>query len=192
MERRRLNEVELGNVYLALAAAHRTMAANYGLLADHLKAPVVSEDEVPTGQHEVPWLVLARRELGQREIRGEEDNPRITEYLSRTNLPEKFHRDETAWCGAFVTWCCKEAGVLYSSQATARSWLSVGEKCTVRKGAICVLWRNSPNSWEGHVGFVVDWKPDRVLLLGGNQGNAVTEKWYPTSRVLGYRWPVRA
>jgi hypothetical protein len=35
----------------------------------------------------------------------------------------------------------------------------------------------------------VDWDDDRVRLLGGNQGDAVSAAWFPMSRVLGYRIP---
>lgn len=187
--RRRLNDVELGNVFLALSASLRALAGHFGRLADHYKAPP-SDDDAPTGEHEVPWLALARRELGQREVPGPESNPRIQEYLRAVPLADARVVDETPWCSAFVNWCCREAGVLRSNSAAARSWLKVGEECDERKGAIAVLWRGSRHGWQGHVGFVVGWDATRVLLLGGNQGNAVSEKWYPKSRVLDYRWPV--
>jgi hypothetical protein len=39
------------------------------------------------------------------------------------------------------------------------------------------------------VGFLEDWDDGRVKLLGGNQGDAVSEAWFPMERVLGYRVP---
>jgi len=50
-----------------------------------------------------------------------------------------------------------------------------------------VVLARGPNS--GHVGFLEDWDDDRVKLLGGNQGNAVSYVWFPMSRILGYRVP---
>ena len=53
-------------------------------------------------------------------------------------------------------------------------------------GVVVILARG-PSS--GHVGFLEDWDDDRVKLLGGNQGNAVTKAWFPMSRVIGWRIP---
>jgi hypothetical protein len=43
----------------------------------------------------------------------------------------------------------------------------------------------------GHVGFVVgeDMARHALLLLGGNQGNAVSVAAFDRNRVVGYRWP---
>jgi lysozyme family protein len=41
----------------------------------------------------------------------------------------------------------------------------------------------------GHVGFVVGSQQDKILLLGGNQRNAVTIEAFDTARLLGLRWP---
>ena len=53
-------------------------------------------------------------------------------------------------------------------------------------GSIVVFERGS----GGHIGFVVgrDYN-DNLLVLGGNQSNAVNVRSFPRSRVLGYRWP---
>jgi hypothetical protein len=56
---------------------------------------------------------------------------------------------------------------------------------------VAVLQRGADSS-QGHVAFWIGAKGDRVLLLGGNQGNAVSVAAYPVFRVLGYRWPVDA
>lgn len=74
--------------------------------------------------------------------------------------------------------------------AWARSYLNYGEKITKPKyGAVVVFSRGTSS---GHVAFYLDETKDSVLVLGGNQGNAVTKAWYPKSRLLGYRWPVVA
>jgi len=52
-----------------------------------------------------------------------------------------------------------------------------------------VLWRDDPASWKGHVGFWLREEGDRVVLLGGNQLEAVREHHYPLDSVLAYRWP---
>ena len=97
--------------------------------------------------------------------------------------------DETAWCSAFVNRILQLAGVKGTNSAWARSWLDWGREPTddeFGEGVIVVLERG-PSS--GHVGFLEDWQEDRVQILGGNQGDAVSEAWFPMSRVLGYRVP---
>lgn len=44
----------------------------------------------------------------------------------------------------------------------------------------------------GHVGFLVGETDGDVLLLGGNQSDAVTVAAFPKSRLLGLRWPQEA
>ena len=138
---------------------------------------------------EPPWLPIARRELGTAEVPGDLDNPRILEYL-RTVLPgtSSLH-DETSWCSAYVNWCMIEANLAGTANAAAKSWLrwGVGLGCPVY-GCVTVLWRDSRKSWKGHVGFLTGIDPKLgVQLLAGNQGNTVSEKWFPQDRVLAYR-----
>ena len=52
-------------------------------------------------------------------------------------------------------------------------------------GSIAVLVRNG----GGHVAIVTGVSADgkHARLLGGNQGDAVCESWFPTERVIAYR-----
>lgn len=142
---------------------------------------------------EYPWMAIARSKLGEHEIPGPEANEFIIECLESTTIgaPES-QSDETAWCSAFVNRIMELAGIEGTNSAWARSWLDWGREPTdeeFREGVIVILERGT-NS--GHVGFLEDWegmKNGRVKLLGGNQGNAVSEAWFPMSRVLGYRVP---
>jgi len=139
---------------------------------------------------EYTWLEIAKNEVGVEEVPGPGDNPRIVEYLESTNLGEPDNQnDETPWCSAFVNWCVRQAGLEGTNSAWARSWLEWGKEQELGDswvGCICVLERG-PTS--GHVGLLVSYDDDRVKLLGGNQGNAVSYAWFPMERVLGYRVP---
>ena len=43
---------------------------------------------------------------------------------------------------------------------------------------------------KGHVGFVVGRdQHGNLMVIGGNQGDAVTVKPFSTDRVLSYHWP---
>lgn len=135
------------------------------------------------------WLITAKKEIGVREIPGKENNPRIVEYHQETSL--KADDDETSWCAAFVNWCLKQSGYQGTNKASAKSFLSLHAKLDrPYHGCIVVLWRNSPDSWTGHVGFYVGGDKENVFLLGGNQSNKVCIQAYDKDRVLGYFWPV--
>jgi uncharacterized protein (TIGR02594 family) len=136
-----------------------------------------------------PWMDIARAEMGVRERPGKAHNERILEYHSCTALHAQ--DDETAWCSAFVNWVLRQCGIEGSKEANARSWLTWqgGERCEAKPGAIAVLWRGKPMSWQGHVGFIDKVENDTLWLLGGNQGDRVSIAAYPKSRLLGCRWP---
>ena len=133
---------------------------------------------------------VAFGEYGVSELHGSEHTERILEYHSTTGLDA--HDDETSWCASFVGWTMLKAGLASTGKANARSYLDWGALSAPQRGAVCVLWRGSPDSWMGHVGFVteLDWDGMRVQLLGGNQRDSVSTQWYPMARVLGYRWPL--
>lgn len=143
-----------------------------------------------SGTEYPPWVEIALRERGTRELPGERSNPRIIEYFSYTRLGGTTITDSTAWCSAFVNFCVEKAGDRPTHRANARSWEDWGEKLREpRVGAIAVLWRGTPESHAGHVGFLIQELPNTVVLLGGNQDNMVGYKEYGKGRVLSYRWP---
>lgn len=130
----------------------------------------------------------ALSEYGVREIIGEKDNPQIIKYFDELGYDGTKLGDETAWCSAFVNWVAKTANYPYSGKLTARSWLSIGTSVsTPKQGDIVVLWRESPNSWKGHVGFFIKQTKRFVYLLGGNQRNKVCIMAYPKNRILDYK-----
>ncbi|MDQ5942103.1 MAG: hypothetical protein QG572_916, partial [Pseudomonadota bacterium] len=96
--------------------------------------------------------------------------------------------DEVPWCAAFVGACLKDAGLPNTGSLLARSYLDYGTKIEdPRVGCIAVFRRGAPPS--GHVAFVTGWGAGHVRVIGGNQGDAVSEANYRESDVLGYRWP---
>lgn len=138
---------------------------------------------------EAKWLTVAKAEIGQQEIAGSQHNPRILEYHAETTLNAK--DDETAWCASFVGWCLRQAGLVGTRLAAARSYLTWGDALADPvPGAIAVLWRGSRDGWQGHVGFYVGEDPaGQMLLLGGNQANKVSVAPYSHDRLLNFRWP---
>lgn len=135
------------------------------------------------------WLEIARGEIGQCELDGDDHNARIVAYHATTTL--KATDDETPWCSSFVNWVMHECDLPGTDSALARSWLKWGKVIDEPKvGAIVVMRRGASES-TGHVGFVVGWNDadDTIDVLGGNQGNAVSVRTFKASSVLGYRVP---
>lgn len=134
-------------------------------------------------------LKIAFGELGTEEIVGVKHNPEVLKYAKETKIPN-INTDEVAWCSTFVNWVAWKAGLQYSGKANARSWLNVGTKVTEPEpGDVVVFWRESPQSWKGHVGIFLGFSGDkkRVYCLGGNQGNRVSVSAYRVNTVLSYQ-----
>jgi uncharacterized protein (TIGR02594 family) len=132
-----------------------------------------------------PWLLTAFGEVGTHETIGPAATPRIVEYAATTSLAAV--SDEVPWCSSFVNWCVREAGLLGTDSASARSWLGWGKPTAARLGAIAVFSRGAPPT--GHVAFFLYAVGPFVIVLGGNQGNAVSVTAMSEDRLLGLRWP---
>ena len=138
------------------------------------------------------WYEIATKELGQREVKGDADNPRIIEYHKATTL--RASHDEVPWCSSFVNWCFKEAGYTGTKSAAAASWLAWGTHIpSPVKGCVVVITRPDLRKAGGighHVAFYdgyVDGK--HIRILGGNQSDAVTRQVVTVSRVSAYLMP---
>ncbi|HZT48538.1 MAG TPA: TIGR02594 family protein [Hyphomicrobiaceae bacterium] len=137
------------------------------------------------------WLELAWADLGVAEAPGADNNSKVLRYYADAGHPE-VRADEVAWCAAFVGACLERAGVGGTRSLMARSYLAWGEPLSEpRAGAIAVLSRGSDPSL-GHVGFLVGLTPSQAVLLGGNQGDAVSVAAFPRAHLLGLRWPATA
>lgn len=134
------------------------------------------------------WLDEAWRENGVREVPGAASNPRILQFFAEVGHPD-VARDEVAWCAAFLGACLERAGYASTRSLLARSYLDWGSPIEApRIGAIAVLSRGD-DPGQGHVGFVVGVNARSVMLLGGNQTDAVNVQSFDIGRLLGLRWP---
>lgn len=138
------------------------------------------------------WFLEAMDELGQKEVAGKNNNPRIVEYQKATGLAAS--DDETPWCGSFIAWVMLQSGIPYDKKnaAWAKSWLTFGHALkSPITGAIAVMQRGTDAS-TGHVTLFKEWAdPGHTTFkaLGGNQGNSVDIATFKTANVLGWRWP---
>lgn len=181
----------------ALSAAIIAFKVSKGLVARDYVGPI-TEGELrkapslkaapPAVTGEPVWLRRARQEIGVSEIAGKKHSARVLSYWERSKLP--FTDDETPWCAGFVGAMLEDCGIKSTRSGMARSYEKWGQPCSAVLGAIVVFWRGSKSSGSGHVGFVTGKdQHGNLMVLGGNQGDAVNIKPFPTDRVVGYRWP---
>lgn len=132
------------------------------------------------------WVRIARKYEGLREIKGALHEPVIVGWLKK--LGSWWRDDEQPWCGTFAAAVVSEAGMKPpAAWYRAKAWLSWGKALSgPTVGAVVVFERQG----GGHVGFIVgiDDKGN-LMVIGGNQGDAVRISPFARSRVLGYRWP---
>lgn len=132
------------------------------------------------------WIDEAKKHIGLREVVGTGNNHAIVQFwkdIKRGGIKD----DSTPWCAAFVGAMLERVGIRSSRFESAKSYLAWGVLLTAPvPGCIVVFAREG----GGHVGFVVGQdKAGNLLVLGGNQGDAVNVKAFPLARVSGYRWP---
>lgn len=132
------------------------------------------------------WIPIAQRFVGLSEIRGPEHNPEIIQFwkdIKRGGIKT----DEVPWCAAFVGACLERGGIQSTHFESALSYIEWGVALHEPVyGCIVVFTR----SGGGHVGFVVGWdERGRLMVLGGNQGDAVNVAPFDPLRAAGYRWP---
>jgi uncharacterized protein (TIGR02594 family) len=139
---------------------------------------------------------IAQRFVGVSEVPGSEHNPQI---LAMLRLDAKWPEgDEVAWCSAFVNYVAWILRLPRSKSLRARSWLRVGRPLELELARadfdVVILKRGGgpqPPATvieaPGHVGFFAGLEGDRILVLGGNQGNEVSIDGYPRDRLLGVR-----
>jgi len=143
-------------------------------------------------------LSIALAEIGQAEIPGPGNNPRIAEYLKSVGLPG---RDSIPHCAAFANWVVEGGdisdiyGTIGTGSGLARSFLTWGYE--IKRpilGCIVVIRRGVPDltkpylKRKGHVGFYLDHSRGFIRILGANQGDRVGVNAYASARLLSYRW----
>ncbi len=132
------------------------------------------------------WIDEAKKHLGLKEIKGDVDNQEIVKFwadIKNSGIKD----DEVPWCAAFVGACLERSGLKSTRSGGSKSYLTWGDKLDEPIfGCIVVFSRDG----GGHVGFVVGKdQSGHIMVLGGNQSDAVNIKPFKTERVVGYRYP---
>lgn len=135
------------------------------------------------------YIEEAEKLLGTKEIQGKLANEKIKDLYADAGSPE-VQSDEVPWCAAFIGACLVRANKPSTGTLLARDYLKYGKSLGKKPKlySIGVMSRGN-SSWEGHVGFVVDFNDTYVWLLGGNQANSVNVTKYARSKFLGFVIP---
>jgi len=132
---------------------------------------------------------IAQAYLGMNENNAEQVKV-LSSFISR-NAGLNINPATTAWCAAFVDAVLGAGGSKGTGKLNARSYLAWGVPVdTPAVGDVVVLQRGSggENDWRGHVGFYMGTNADGTIrVLGGNQGDSVSEDDFDANKVLGFR-----
>lgn len=103
------------------------------------------------------------------------------------------HDSVVPWCAIFVNAALEASGVKGSRSGMARSYERSADFVKLKGpalGAVVTKWRTSPKSGLGHVGFYAGHDTrGRVVLVGGNQSDAVSKASFDPGQITGYWWP---
>ena len=129
-------------------------------------------------------LSLAAKQIGMNE---NTQRDALKDYLATggANLDPA----TTAWCAAFVNSTLQQTGGQGTGSNMARSFLDWGQSVDQpQPGDVAVFSRGDQNGPYGHVGFFQGYDENgNILVLGGNQGDAVSVSPYSPDRLLGFR-----
>lgn len=126
----------------------------------------------------LPKMVTeAMKYLGTKEIPGKQSNPVIMNMAKELGISNIYTNDDTPWCALFMSYICKKSGkpipfsgYHYLRAASFSKWGKAVGKDDAQLGDILVFTRQG----GGHVGLYIAETEKTFVVLGGNQGNAVS------------------
>jgi uncharacterized protein (TIGR02594 family) len=118
-----------------------------------------------------PWIKAGLAKVGEREVPGPKENKWIAGLWLHLGI-SWLKGELNPWCGAFVAYCLKTAGLPYPKAFyRAASYATFGTPCKPMVGCIGVKTRKGGN----HVFFIIGETKDRAYykVLHGNAGDSV-------------------
>lgn len=144
-----------------------------------------------------PWLTVMRGLIGTVEVPGPKSNPAIlhwAEVVSKHDpklewVKDFYKDDQIPWCALTVSFALVTVGLScpVPNPLSALKYATYGIKAGAPvPGSIGVFSR----SGGGHVGVVEAISDDdRLLILGGNQGDKVCRELISKDHLVDLRWP---
>lgn len=140
------------------------------------------------------WVEEAIKDIGIHEIKGPKVNDKLLTDLDWADgkldgkTIQGIKDDDVPWCSSWLCAKCEKVGIQSPRSAWAQSWGTWGQKLASPAVGCIVVFRWSPSA--GHVGIVMGKSASgSLMVLGGNQADAVNVKAFGTGQVLAYRWP---
>lgn len=163
-------------------AIDKAMAGNVGAIV----SPVTAEVERPL------WLQAGMALIGVKETIGVKDNSLIIDWAKDEggSIAKTYTHDSIPWCALFANHLLTKSGLKGTESLWALDfagqWPSV-KLIGPAVGAFAPMLRDG----GGHIGVVVGQdQRGNVMLLGGNQSDAVNIKPFAKSRLnKGFWWP---
>lgn len=101
----------------------------------------------------------------------------------------------TPWCAYWVGSKLERAKIPSTKSGMARSYLRWGETVwkkgdrwdpsRLRPGDLAIFWRGRSNDGvTGHIGFILHWDDDTLVILGGNQGDKVSIQDFALTKLI--------
>ena len=133
-------------------------------------------------------LVQALKLVGTKEIVGVKNSETIMGWAKELGIEKIYTNDEIAWCGLFVAYVCKKAGLELPFSAKDSLWaLNWNKFGTAQKTAMLGDVLTFKRNGGGHVGIYVGEDATCYHVLGGNQSNMVCITRIEKSRCAGIR-----
>ncbi|WP_246032713.1 CHAP domain-containing protein [Sphingobacterium yanglingense] len=139
----------------------------------------------PSGMEDRDNIIkIASAELGVREATGNNDGPRVEEYLRYTNLGKGYE-----WCAAFVSWCYGQAGLSAPrnpwSPALFPKARSYKETDRVQSADLFGIYSARLKRIH-HVGLVKERQGQYILTVEGNSNDRVESRRRHVNTVYRY------
>ncbi|MGJ5665873.1 TIGR02594 family protein [Morganella morganii] len=136
---------------------------------------------------EPKWITEARKEIDISELLGTGQKAIDQMWIDSKLRGLVGTARKVPWCAGFVNACLERSGIRSTRSDSSRSYLSFGDALKEPAYGCIVTFSRTGG---GHVGFVVGkTESGQLMVLGGNQSDAVNIKAFGTDRVTGYRWP---
>ncbi|MBT0318580.1 TIGR02594 family protein [Morganella morganii] len=136
---------------------------------------------------EPKWITEARKEIDISELLGTGQKAIDQMWIDSKLRGLVGTARKVPWCAGFVNACLERAGIRSTRSDSSRSYLAFGDALKEPAYGCIVTFSRTGG---GHVGFVVGkTESGQLMVLGGNQSDAVNIKAFGTDRVTGYRWP---
>lgn len=121
----------------------------------------------PTLADRQKLLQVAEKELGVRELSGNNDGPRVAAYLSYVHVPEG-----SAWCAAFVSWVFGQAGYPAPRTAWSPALFPLSKRTKEIRPAMVFGIYFSHLKRIAHCGLVEGQDGDWLITIEGNTNRA--------------------